>query len=119
MIVAPAALAQQMTIQPDTPTFVDGNAGAPILRVIPQDALQARLVMAAPAANGPQTARLDSNTVGLAPGVRVFSPDMQLLNPQAIAGKKLEVRYRLDLYGQLLTAWIMTEAEYKAWKSTH
>jgi hypothetical protein len=29
------------------------------------------------------------------------------------------VRYKLDLYGQLLTAWVMTDAEVKAWKAAH
>lgn len=120
----PAALAQQATIMSDAPTITGGpsnnpaGVGAPV-RAIPDDAGQARLVMAAPSASGPQTAKLGSKTVSMAPGLRVFSTDMQLTPVNALIGQKLEVRYRLDVYGQLLTAWIMTEVEYKAWKAAH
>ncbi len=54
-----------------------------------------------------------------APGLRVFSTEAQLLNPVAIAGKKLPVRCKLDLYGQLQTAWVLTDAEVKEWKASH
>ena len=57
--------------------------------------------------------------VGVAPGLRIFSTETLLVNPATIANKKLPVRYRLDLYGQLLTAWVMTDAEVKAWKAAH
>ncbi|WP_223851318.1 hypothetical protein [Cupriavidus pauculus] len=122
--ILPAALAQQATIVSDGPGITGGptnnpvGVGAPV-RAIPDDAGQARLVMAAPSASGPQTAKLGSKTVSMAPGLRVFSTDMQLTPVSALIGQKLEVRYRLDVYGQLLTAWIMTDAEYKAWKAAH
>ncbi|WP_444633536.1 hypothetical protein [Cupriavidus oxalaticus] len=91
-------------------------ASAQPVRVIPQDAQAARLVIAAPSASAPQTATLDGKTVGVAPGVRLFGTDNQLLATAAVAGQKLPVRYKLDLYGQLLTAWVLSEPEQKALK---
>ncbi|WP_420995998.1 hypothetical protein ACKI2N_004155 [Cupriavidus sp. 30B13] len=83
------------------------------LRVIPADAARARLVLAAPSASAPQSATLDGKTVGVAPGLRLFGTDNQLLTVAAVAGQKLPVRFRLDLYGQLLTAWVLSEQEQK------
>ncbi|MBP0627489.1 MULTISPECIES: hypothetical protein [unclassified Cupriavidus] len=91
-------------------------ASAQPVRVIPQDAQAARLVLAAPSASAPQTATLDGKTVGVAPGLRLFGTDNQLLATIAVAGQKLPVRYKLDLYGQLLTAWVLSEPEQKALK---
>lgn len=91
-------------------------ASAQPVRVIPEDAPAARLVLAAPSASAPQTATLDGKTVGVAPGVRLFGTDNQLLATAAVAGQKLPVRYKLDLYGQLLTAWVLSEPEQKALK---
>ncbi|MGO4304857.1 MULTISPECIES: hypothetical protein [unclassified Cupriavidus] len=93
-------------------------AGTPI-RVIPADAPMARLQLATPTASEPLTAKLDGKTVGVAPGLRIFSTETQLLSPVAVAGQKLQVRYKLDLYGQLLSAWVLTDAEVKAWKASH
>ncbi|MGO4332784.1 hypothetical protein AB4Z48_39320 [Cupriavidus sp. 2TAF22] len=89
------------------------QAQAP-LRVIPADAGKARLVMAAPSPAAPQTATLDGKTVGVAPGLRLFGTDNQLLTIGSVAGQKLPVRFKLDLYGQLLTAWVLSELEQKA-----
>lgn len=95
-----------------------GTAAAPAqpVRVIPEDAQAAKLVIAAPSATAPQTATLDGKTVGVAPGARLFGTDNQLLATAAVAGQKLPVRYKLDLYGQLLTAWVLSESEQKALK---
>ncbi|WP_454762911.1 hypothetical protein [Cupriavidus campinensis] len=93
-------------------------AGTPV-RVIPADALMARMEMAMPTASTPLTAKLDGKTVATAPGLRVFSTETQLLNPVVIAGKKLPVRYKLDLYGQLQSAWVMSDVEVRAWKDSH
>ncbi|MCY1227300.1 hypothetical protein D3C81_1325710 [compost metagenome] len=92
------------------------SASAQPVRVIPEDAQAAKLVIAAPAATAPQTATLDGKTVGVAPGLRLFGTDNQLLASAAVAGQKLPVRYKLDLYGQLLTAWVLSEPEQKALK---
>ncbi|TPQ35556.1 MULTISPECIES: hypothetical protein [Cupriavidus] len=93
------------------------GAMAQPIRVIPVDAPQAKLVVAAPTAGSPQTVTLDGKTIGVAPGLRVFGTDNQLQNLAAIAGQKLAVRYKLDLYGQLLTAWVLSEQEQKALKA--
>lgn len=93
------------------------GAMAQPIRVIPVDAPQAKLVVAAPSAGAPQTVTLDGKTFGVAPGLRVFSSDNELMNMAAIAGQKLPVRYKLDLYGQLLTAWVLSEQEQKALKA--
>lgn len=93
------------------------TAWAQPVRSIPADAPQARLVLAAPSATDPASAKLDGKTVGVAPGLRVFGTDNQLLNPATVAGEKLPVRYKLDLYGQLLTAWVLSEQEQKAAKA--
>ncbi len=87
------------------------------VRSIPADAPQAKLVLAAPSAAAPASAKLDGKTVGVAPGLRVFGTDNQLLNTTTVAGEKLPVRYKLDLYGQLLTAWVLTEQEQKDLKA--
>jgi hypothetical protein len=92
------------------------SALAQPVRVIPQDAQAAKLVMATPSAGAPQTATLDGKTFGVAPGLRLFGTDNQLLASAAVAGQKLPVRYRLDLYGQLLTAWVLSEPEQQALK---
>ncbi|WP_454710081.1 hypothetical protein [Cupriavidus nantongensis] len=91
-------------------------AAAQPVRAIPDDAVAARLVIAVPSAGAPQTATLDGKRVGVAPGLRLFGTDNQLLATTAVAGQKLPVRYRLDLYGQLLTAWVLSEAEQQALK---
>ncbi|KDP85926.1 hypothetical protein ACU4GI_16110 [Cupriavidus basilensis] len=91
---------------------VTAHGQAP-LRVIPADAAKARLVLAAPSPGAPQSATLDGKTVGVAPGLRLFGTDNQLLPIAAVAGQKLPVRFKLDLYGQLLTAWVLSEQEQK------
>ncbi|WP_020206597.1 hypothetical protein [Cupriavidus sp. WS] len=83
------------------------------LRVIPADAARAQLVLATPSASAPLSATLDGKAVGVAPGLRLFGTDNQLLPVAAVAGQKLPVRFRLDLYGQLLTAWVLSEQEQK------
>lgn len=83
-------------------------------RAIPAEAPRAELVLAMPSAAAPLTATLDGRPVGVAPGVRLFGPDNQLLATVAVAQRKLPVRYKLDLYGQLLTAWVLSEQEQKA-----
>ena len=81
--------------------------------MIPADAAAASWCWPRPR-RPPQTAALDGRTVGVAPGLRLFGPDNQLLTVTAVAGQTLRVRYKLDLYGQLLTAWVLTEPERKA-----
>jgi len=87
------------------------------IRVIPADAPVAKLVVAAPG-TGPQQVKLGDNVIGVAPGLRIFGPDNMLLNPLTVVGRKLPVRYKLDLYGQLLTAWVLNETELQALKAS-
>jgi hypothetical protein len=108
----------QATGQVTTQVSTVAMAGTPV-RVIPDDAQMARLELARPSASEPLQAKLDGKVHGVAPGLRIFSTDTMLMNPNVVAGKKLNVRYKLDLYGQLLTAWVLTDAEAKAWKAAH
>jgi len=126
VLLLSAAPAMAQTVQTTTQTTGQvttqvanlAMAGTPV-RVIPDDAQMARLELARPTASDPLQAKLDGKTHGLAPGLRLFSTDTVLMNPNTVAGKKLNVRYKLDLYGQLLTAWVLTDAEVKAWKAAH
>jgi hypothetical protein len=93
-------------------------SGAPV-RVIPADAQMARMEIVRSTDADPMRAKLDGKAIGVAPGLRIFSTETLLMNPVTVAGKKFPVRYKLDLYGQLLTAWVMTDAEVKAWKAAH
>ncbi|MCA3234528.1 MAG: hypothetical protein INH06_19810, partial [Cupriavidus sp.] len=96
----------QATGQVTTQVSTVAMAGTPV-RVIPDDAQMARLELARPSASEPLQAKLDGKVHGVAPGLRIFSTDTMLMNPNVVAGKKLNVRYKLDLYGQLLTAWVL------------
>ena len=57
-------------------------------------------------------AKVDDREFRTAPGLRVLTPENQLIPLQNIAPETL-VRYRLDLYGQLLTIWILSPNEQK------
>ncbi len=117
--VAPAMAQETQNTQATQAALgADVVPGAPV-RVIPADAPLARMELARPSATDPLQAKLDGKVVGVAPGLRIFSTETLLTNPATIAGKKLNVRYKLDLYGQLLTAWVLTDTEVKAWKAAH
>lgn len=118
VLLLSAASAMAQTTQATSETTSLGTPGAPV-RVIPVDAPMARMELARPSAAEPLQVKLDGKTHTVAPGLRIFSTDTMLMNPNAVAGRKLNVRYKLDLYGQLLTAWVLTDAEVKAWKATH
>jgi hypothetical protein len=111
---ASAVAAAASAVAAATPAPLEGTP----IRVIPANAPMAELVMTVRPSAGTWTARLGDNTVGLAPGLRLFSTENQLLNTNLVAGKKLPVRYQLDVYGQLLTAWILTRDEVKAMKAS-
>ena len=86
--LAPPAAAQPRTFA-DPPT----RLGTLEIRVFPQ-------------------ARLDDKDVLLAPGVRIRNESNLLAVPSTIVGT-VPVRYRLDLLGQVLDAWILTPEELK------
>ncbi|ABF07340.1 hypothetical protein ACUXAV_001373 [Cupriavidus metallidurans] len=107
-----------MSVAPAMAQETQPIPGAPV-RVIPADAMMARMEIVRSTDTDPMRAKLDGKAFGLAPGLRIFSTETLLMNPVTVAGKKFPVRYKLDLYGQLLTAWVMTDAEVKAWKAAH
>lgn len=107
-----------MSVAPAMAQETQPIPGAPV-RVIPADAMMARMEIVRSTDTDPMRAKLDGKAFGMAPGLRIFSTETLLMNPVTAAGKKFPVRYKLDLYGQLLTAWVMTDAEVKAWKAAH
>ncbi|MEK7319804.1 MAG: hypothetical protein AAB280_12060 [Pseudomonadota bacterium] len=107
-----------MSVAPAMAQETQPISGAPV-RVIPADAMMARMEIVRSTDTDPMRAKLDGKAFGMAPGLRIFSTETLLMNPVTVAGKKFPVRYKLDLYGQLLTAWVMTDAEVKAWKAAH
>ena len=46
----------------------------------------------------------------LAPGVRILNESNMIAVPQSVSGKRA-VRYRLDMLGQVIEAWLLTGAE--------
>ena len=55
-----------------------------------------------------------SADIRFAPGVRILSLDGRLLQPASVIGQTFKVRYQLDLYQQLLTAWVVSDDDYKS-----
>ncbi|CAJ0737991.1 hypothetical protein [Ralstonia mannitolilytica] len=102
------------------------SAHAQVLRNIPATAPAAQLTV-----NSANTGTLSTGSTGLvrilllgfgsssadirfAPGVRILSLDGRLLPPGSVVGQTFKVRYQLDLYQQLLTAWVVSDEDYKA-----
>jgi hypothetical protein len=102
------------------------SARAQVLRNIPATAPAAQLTV-----NSANTGTLSTGSTGLvrilllgfgsssadirfAPGVRILSLDGRLLPPGSVVGQTFKVRYQLDLYQQLLTAWVVSDDDYKA-----
>ncbi|MGM3275430.1 hypothetical protein [Ralstonia sp. 24A2] len=101
-------------------------AHAQVLRNIPAAAPAAQLTV-----NSANTGTLTTGSTGLvnilllgfgttkadirfAPGVRILSLNGLLTQPSAVIGQTFKVRYQLDLYQQLLTAWVVSDDDYKA-----
>ncbi|MCO5397299.1 hypothetical protein [Ralstonia soli] len=102
------------------------SAHAQVLRNIPATAPAAQLTV-----NSANSGTLSTGSTGLvrilllgfgstsadirfAPGVRILSLDGRLLLPGSVIGQSFKVRYQLDLYQQLLTAWVVSDDDYKA-----
>lgn len=75
-------------------------------RVLPADAKRGQLTV-----TSNTTATVEDRMLRFAPGLRILSQENRLLKPQQLADQTLAVRYKLDLYGQLLTVWILTDEE--------
>lgn len=82
------------------------SASAP--RTFPPTALYGVLTI-----KGPSSARLNGDAIALAPGMRLFGPQGQMLTPYtSVAGKKLQVRYVVEAgTGMLQTAWVLRDSE--------
>lgn len=102
------------------------SAHAQVLRNIPATAPAAQLTV-----NSVSTGTLSTGSTGVvrilllgltsssaeinfAPGVRILSLDGRLLPPASVVGQTFKVRYQLDLYRQLLTAWVVSDDDYNA-----
>ncbi|WP_439890162.1 hypothetical protein ACS7SF_12975 [Ralstonia sp. 25C] len=102
------------------------SAHAQVLRNIPANAPAAQLTV-----NSASTGTLSTGSTGVvrilllgltsssaeinfAPGVRILSLDGRLLPPASVVGQTFKVRYQLDLYRQLLTAWVVSDDDYNA-----
>lgn len=82
------------------------SALAQTARVIPADTKRSQLTV-----TSNTTATVGNQTLRFAPGLRIISQENRLVRPQQLAEQTLAVRYKLDLYGQLLTVWILTDEE--------
>ncbi len=93
---APVALAQdQPTLQHNVPRNFPPSSQRGELRVASQ-----------------VEGAVDGKTYRLAPGLRIFNQQNQLVFAHAVAGQKLDVRYLIEpRTGMLLTAWILTDNE--------
>ena len=57
-------------------------------------------------------AKVDSDVYRLAPGLRIFNQQNQLVFAHSVIGQKLDVRYLIEpSTGMLQTAWILTSTE--------
>ncbi|CAH0442500.1 hypothetical protein LMG9673_03315 [Ralstonia pseudosolanacearum] len=91
------------------------TAHAQVLRNIPADAPRAKLTVTSVNAGTLDAGLISSGTdIRFAPGLRILSQEGRLLPTSSLVGQTLKVRYKLDLYQQLLTAWAVSDDEYKA-----
>ena len=100
-----AALAAALTILAlsNLPTCASAQ-----VRTLPEDAPVGRLTI------GTLTeATIDDQRFRLAPGARIFSAANKTLVPGMVP-PDVTVRYRLDREGQIMTVWILDEAEQAA-----
>jgi len=75
-------------------------------RTFERNALRGELVIVAP-----PEARLNGQSVRLAPGARVRNPQNLLLLSGSLLEQKLLVHYTLDGMGQVQEVWILSAAE--------
>ena len=75
-------------------------------RVFQADALRGELQLTAP-----PEALLNGLAIRLAPGARIRNQSNMIQLSGSLLGQKLVVNYRLDSAGDLLDAWILTDAE--------
>lgn len=98
-----AALLTSAPVQAQTPA-------ATVSRPFPAHAQYGTLVI------GEQfQAYLNGDEVRVAPGLRIFNPQNQLVHPHLLKGQKLRVNYVVEpATGYVQTAWILAEHEMPA-----
>ncbi len=95
LMAAPAAMAQTDVFEHSVP------------RTFPVSSLHGEL-----AVTSSVEATVDGKPYRLAPGMRIFNQQNQLVFAHAVVGQKLLVRYLVEpSTGMLLTAWIQTKNE--------
>lgn len=90
-------------------------AAAQNLRNFTAQALRGELEMAQP-----PNVKLNGDSARLAPGARIRGTNNMLLMSATLTGQELVVNYTLDLQGQILDVWVLTDAERarKPWPTT-
>lgn len=103
-IASPSSWAQYQALSTGAGSF---NAGQPLNRVLPEQALFGTLLI-----EDATTARINGKPFRLAPGMRLFSQNNTLIHTRQATGERLRVRYMMEAStGMLQTAWILRESE--------
>jgi len=89
------------------PAAAQVQAGLGMNRPFPEAALRGTLTFATTA-----EATLNGQTIRVAPGMRLFSPQNTLVMAHTVLGQAFKVNYVLETStGMLHAAWILTESE--------
>ena len=92
---------------PALPCAAQVQPGLGLIRPFPEAALRGTLVI-----ESSVQAQLNGQTIRIAPGMRLFSPQNSLILMHTVLGKPFKVNYVLEVStGMLHAAWILTEAE--------
>lgn len=82
-------------------------SGMGMVRNFPEAALRGALTV-----TSANEARLNGQTIRMAPGMRLFSPQNTLVMMHTVLGQQFTVNYLIEnSTGMLLTAWILSNAE--------
>lgn len=103
------ALCALLAAAPVTPAFAQQNQTLEhaVARNFPPSSQRGELIIKSTVEGS-----ADGKDYRLAPGLRIFNQQNQLVFAHAVIGKKLDVRYLVEpSTGMLLTAWILTQTE--------
>ncbi len=82
-------------------------SGMGMVRNFPEAALRGALTV-----TSANEARLNGQTIRMAPGMRLFSPQNTLIMSHSVIGQTFKVNYVIEQStGMLHTAWILTQGE--------
>jgi len=102
-----AALVLGALSAPATALAQDVPPGLGIVRNFPDASLRGTLVV-----QSTVEAQLNGQSIRMAPGMRLFSPQNSLVFLHTVIGQRFRVNYVLEAStGMLLSAWILTEGE--------